>query len=33
MYIFVNIMFVRVIFVEIKDNVLKVGLIIFVNVK
>lgn len=33
MYIFVNIMFVRVIFVRIKDNVLKVGLIIFVNVK
>lgn len=33
MYIFVNIMFVRVIFVKIKDNVLKVGLIIFVNVK
>lgn len=33
MYIFVNIMFVRVIFVKIKDNVLKVELIIFVNVK
>lgn len=33
MYIFVNIMFVGVIFVKIKDNVLKVELIIFVNVK
>lgn len=33
MYIYVNIMCVRVIFVKIKDNVLKVELIIFVNVK